>query len=62
VWRSAYHRVSDDSVSSYGGHATRELAEFEALRNFRSDDIDVVWVRDPDGVVVFRRAAMPVRV
>jgi len=55
--RSAYHRVSDDSVSSFGGHATMDEAIREAEANIKSPDIDTVWVRDSSGNVVFEKSS-----
>jgi len=54
-WTSAYHRVSDDSVSSYRGHDTVVTAMVEALDNLRDPDVDHVWVRDPRRRIIFER-------
>jgi hypothetical protein len=54
-WSRGYHRISDDSVSSGHGFASREEATADALSCFESPDIDEVWVRHwPDGEVVER--------
>lgn len=55
MFRSAYHRISDDSVSSYGGHETKEEAIAEADENIKSFDIDEVWVRDAEGNIIYIR-------
>jgi hypothetical protein len=51
--RTAYHRISDDSVSSSPA-STVEEAIAVALVNLRSEDIDFTWVRDSSGDVVWR--------
>lgn len=50
---SAYHRVSDDSVSAFAGHPTLERALLEARVNLESDDIDHTWVRDEAREIVW---------
>lgn len=53
LYRSAYHRISDDSISSYGGHRNHSDAIREAARNASDTDIDHVWVHDPDGFIIY---------
>lgn len=55
-WRSSYHRISDDSVSSYGGHPTKAAAIREAIQNLSDPDIDHTWVRNPEEWVIWDSA------
>lgn len=56
-WASAYHRISDSSSSSYYGHGSEIEAMEEATQNLMSTDIDHVWVRNPQGVIVWEAMA-----
>lgn len=60
-WSRGYHRVSDDMVSSYGGHPTEADAITDATRCLESRDIDVAWVRDPDDNVTWMAAGAVVK-
>jgi hypothetical protein len=49
VWTRGYHRESDDSVSSYGGHRSFASAVKDAQQCFDDPDINEVWVRKNEG-------------
>ena len=53
MFRSAYHRLSDDSVSSFGGHPSLEAALAEAKANLKDPDIDHTWVRGASGAIIW---------
>jgi hypothetical protein len=56
MFRRSYHRISDDSISSFGGHDTLASAIKEAIECLASPDIDRAWVRDPNEKIVWRRS------
>jgi hypothetical protein len=53
TYRVGYHRISDDSVTSYPA-VSAFIAKSDARILVRDDDIDHAWVRDHSGEVIFK--------
>ena len=47
-----YHRISDDSLSSFYGHRTWEEARDEAASMVLDRDLDAIWIR-ADNVIIW---------
>ena len=53
TYRVGYHRISDDSVTSYPA-VSAFTAKQDARTLARDADIDSAWVRDHSGDVIFK--------